>query len=357
MPTLPTNLPELRAFFKSEFPYIFDESNDYSRPFGDDYLSISEFLIDEDRVIWALGTLNEKCVDNFKKKAATGIIKWEDIYEGDRTATKPFGTMKFRKVLTDVLEDNEAVWGFNEGAKLKSASSLDSATRARKLTVKDGTLAVEDGPGGYFQRGDVLPKGVPKLNDFVDPDDFRNFLLQFKYQFKDPGAGADHGEFTHRLQWFAICAACDAQDLALHNRPADLFCFLCNAYCVAKTMKPPEGKNFGLWDCLVDAFRPSLGKAYPTSDDFRSPNRLNDYLISPGALKSEEVGLLAHILKNRAVKRARENDLATKSKAEYVPRWQEKLLSGAPGYVKLSVSNLQQPGTINFLDRSKKPGA
>lgn len=355
MPTLPTDSSSLREFFKKEFPVIFDEHNDYCRLFADDYISISEFLIDEHQVIAALSVLNEECVEDFNVKAKGGIIKWEDVYASDYRTTKPFGTMKFRKVLTDVLEKNEQSFGFNQGAKLKSSGSLDGSTRARKLVVKDGKAEVENGPGSYFQRGDELPKGVPTLNDFVDPEDFRNFLLQFKYQFKDPGAGADHGEFTHRLQWFAICAANKANDLALHNSPADLFCFLCNDYCVAKTMKPPDGKNFGLWDCLVDAFRPSLGAAFPTSDDFRSPNRLNDYLVSPGALKSEEVGLLAHILKNRAVKRANENKLITDSKGEYTPRWQQKLLSGTPEYIKLSASNLQQPGTINFLDKSKTP--
>lgn len=354
MPTLPTDLPALKKFFQGEFPVIFDDANEYCRPFADDYMSISEFLIDEDRVIAALATLNEKCVEDFNKKAKLGTIKWTDIYESDFRTTKPFGTMKFRKVLTDVLEENEQSWGFNQGAKLKSSGSVDSATRARKLTVKNGNFVVEEGQASYFQRGDELPKGAPTLNDFVDPDDFRNFLLQFKYQFKDPGAGADHGEFTHRLQWFAVCTAYEANDLALHNRPSDLFCFLCNDYCVAKTMKPPGGKNFGLWDCLVDAFRPSLGPAYPTSDDFRSPNRLNDYLVSPGALKSEEVGLIAHILKNRAVKRTEENKQMTKN-SEYVPHWQEKLLRGVEGYIKLSAGNLQQPGTINFLDKSKIP--
>lgn len=143
MPTLPTDLPALKEFFKNEFPIVFDDSIEYCRCFADVYLSISEFLIDDERVLAALGSLNEKCVQNFNTKAKAGIIKWEDIYESDHLRTKPFGTMKFRKVLTDVLEENEQSWGFNQGAKLSSSASVDSATRAQKL-IKDGKM-VETG--------------------------------------------------------------------------------------------------------------------------------------------------------------------------------------------------------------------
>src|SRR4029453_3428682 len=58
-----------------------------------------------------------------------------------------------------------------------------------------------------------LPKGSAVAMGNVAGRDFNRILLRHGYHFKDVGAGVEHGEYTHRLHWFAISQA----DLRLTN--------------------------------------------------------------------------------------------------------------------------------------------
>jgi hypothetical protein len=95
--------------------------------------------------------------------------------------------------------------------------------------------------------------------------------LQSATLIKDPGAGTDHGEYTHRVQWFIVHEMkLAAKDNALLR-------------CMgAPEMLPDKGNLNGLWDCIFDRLRrPQRGlKAYIATgkDDFRSPEHFNTWL-------------------------------------------------------------------------------
>ena len=85
-------------------------------------------------------------------------------------------------LLSDVLTENEEKFHF-------TTETGDSQPKTILATPR--TTAVE------------TRKHVPTYHGFVQPDNFIKQLKK-KAQWKDPGAQPVHGEYTHRLQWYAL---------------------------------------------------------------------------------------------------------------------------------------------------------
>ena len=67
-----------------------------------------------------------------------------------------------------------------------------------------------------------MPAGPGYLTDVVGGRDFNRILLRHGYHWKDPGAqGVTHGEYTHRIQWYALLTKWAA--LGLVNKPLLVF--------------------------------------------------------------------------------------------------------------------------------------
>jgi hypothetical protein len=136
-------------------------------------------------------------------------------------------------------------------------------------------------------------------------------LLKNGYHWKDPGADAVvHGEFTHRIQWYAICRAVK-NGLDLTNEPAQVFKSM--GYYSFTTTKN-DGQPTYLWmlccDCVGEEQKKS-SPGQPWSSTFTCPNRLNDYLSKPIEHAWNELSYLKAVLAGRRLKRMKEDPVKT----------------------------------------------
>ncbi len=99
---------------------------------------------------------------------------------------------------------------------------LNKTAKRRDLTPEEASQVAVKAMGIYLSKKEaehglsqsrILPLGV------LSPDLFLK-LPALGYVAKDPGAGIAHGEFTHRLQWFAIMESFE-QDLDEYKKSND----------------------------------------------------------------------------------------------------------------------------------------
>jgi hypothetical protein len=274
-----------------------------------DYEEIGSFLSDTARVERFLVPLETE----IRRQLVAQACNHSSFLNFPRTpeAVKPLATsrkhgganahLKAHKVLTNALRRFEAEAGFNH-ERIQNGSFF--------ADTKEGTLfstaARSDGKGGLTRVTEKmlgrepkpdelnkvkLPQGVPTIVGDLDALAF-NPLLRHGYQFKDVGAGPYHGEYTHRLQWYAIVAARAAGEIELFNTPLEIYRSL--GYLSAKAPdeknggKVPVGSAQQLWmwqalfDTAEDATRARELKtlAYQTKAVYTCPESMNKALIS-----------------------------------------------------------------------------
>jgi hypothetical protein len=105
-----------------------------------------------------------------------------------------------------------------------------------------------------------------------------NELLKARKPFKDVGAGKEHGEYSHRIQWYLI-----SKMTTLQHPVAEIYEKLPGWF--AKDPKNASSRNFYMWEFLVDRDGvPSNASSiiYKTEEqrDFRAPSNLNRWLTS-----------------------------------------------------------------------------
>ncbi len=177
--------------------------------------------------------------------------------------------------------------------ELSEVEAQENFNRGQQAWQQNVDLQHLDVPAQTFRevaRGSAvdLPQGVPTLSGFVDPSVFRQILFAHGYHWIDPGAGAAHGPYTHRIQWYCIVQA-DAR-VAQDKSYLSLFRAMSHKLCLAA-----DGKQ-ALWDLLFDAFK-STSRDTPHSDTYRSPELLNDFLTGHVRLNDPDYKCLARVLK------------------------------------------------------------
>ena len=176
----------------------------------------------------------------------------------------------------------------------------------RKMESKNGFT--------LFESYDKIRKPVT-LGGLIMPNEFRRLIEEGK-QWKDAGVPVEHGESSHRIQWFMI--------MNQLNPPIDGWVeFYKKIGQYEHRQKPPRPKraekmawgsgkpipwkNLGLWDALADR-NPTTGTfaagPYNTTEDndFRSPENLHRYLTD--AANAANFELLNAFLIGRKKKRA-----------------------------------------------------
>ncbi|OUM00818.1 hypothetical protein A8M77_19185 [Variovorax sp. JS1663] len=243
-----------------------------------DYAEIGAFLTDPRRVERFLIPLERE----IRAKIRSGTLMPRTGAEAKPyTTPSKFATptvssanayLKAHKVLSNALRKFESESGFNhekiqqgtffadakEGTLFSTAATSDKAGKLQRVTPK-----IQEAPNKFREpkppemKSVPLPKGVPTVVGDLDALAF-NPLLRHGYQFKDVGAGAYHGEYTHRLQWYAIIAAAAARDIFLFNKPLEIYRSM--GY---QSAKAPDDQNGGvipsgsaqqlwLWQALFD---------------------------------------------------------------------------------------------------------
>lgn len=202
---------------------------------------------------------------------------------------------KTGKLLSGIFSREEMRCGFNglgaTGQPVARSASLHSKAQ---VGVKDPqTTHVQKTPTGFKTaaggRGTAvsLPSGVPGMTGGVKGMDFNRILLRHGYQWKDVGAGAlEHGEYTHRVQWYAITANNHTSaDLSLTNTPLEIFqsmgcLFGRSTWPLSVDDKEAAGFKTYLWEAIFDCFAKSTPGSIAVASPgiFNCPDHLNTEL-------------------------------------------------------------------------------
>jgi hypothetical protein len=328
-----TSVRELVTLFDQSGPYfknlagkLQSQSNlDAKDPGGilDDYATIGAFLSDRDAVLAALVRLETEL--RGKVNAAASDAKFQGIKQSIEGATKANTDPVFKteKLLSGVLAMTELAEGFNNpGNSLATLHSqalefdVGSQDWKRMYTVETGV----DGKTRNVASKTRLPTGLPTVYNDLSGMSFNNILLRHGYQFKDVGAGREHGEYTHRLQWYAICHA----NLPLKNTALQILksMGLLLAGADSDDFKPGDkttragrlaGRHLYVWEALFDcadsadvaATRKTMAWSKGT---FNCPETMNGFLCNTDPAKYsvnriEDLYYLRVLLKTRSRKR------------------------------------------------------
>jgi hypothetical protein len=267
------------GILSSPFGEDWSNSGIENSPFFEDYARIGSYLSDPNQYRYGLQQLHADMQKRFDTQLdnllAQPVLRdlyptWRrgfgqyltGVYRNlDRAAKKRVDRNKisveaiaihaFRKILTDSLTANELNNGFHAG-------QIDNKV-------------------------DILI-GSPTGNEF-------NSFLRGKQLFKDLNAGKEHGENSHRIQWYLI-----SKLGTLANPVTDIYASL-PTWKTAKIGPRP----FFLWEYLVDADGvPSNAAIVPfkteEQSDFRAPSNLNRWLKDG---KEPHLDLLTAVLSER----------------------------------------------------------
>ncbi len=145
--------------------------------------------------------------------------------------------------------------------------------------------------------GFVVPEKLPIFAGFVYGGVFKD-TIKNRMHFKDVGAGSKHGEFTHRIQWYALVKA--GALVSVDKNEAGL------VYgSIHRWLNKSAGEGLPLlqlWNYLFDMQKSLLGEGEALDDsDFRSPENFNTWLT--GDAEPDFCPLLRSFLRMRMSKR------------------------------------------------------
>jgi hypothetical protein len=190
---------EMHAEMASEFPDYFAQPD--RGAFLDDCVRIAAFLSNTDRVRRELKVLEER----LSVKVALGWKEAIAHYELRAHGKKSNLDQGLKHLLSNEMTGLEVQSGFN------SFESVGS-------------------PAGRVQT----------YVGFIQPEQFRH-QVRLGRHWKDPGVPLNHGEYTHRLQWYLL--GTHIKDLT--RQPVRLFMQI-------GEVVHAKGKGLGLWDALFD---------------------------------------------------------------------------------------------------------
>lgn len=237
----------------------------------EDFARIAVFLESKQRVLDELEQLEQLLVAELaRRRAAAGAA----IYERGGIVSPD----DQKRLLTTVLDRWDQGFGFNSMVNyVPETDPIDFGAESMVVTARGRERA----PATFAELKGVLPEGTtPQLSGFVAPPAFRRALLRLGYHWRDPGAGDVHGDMTHRIQWFAITSAYQANRLPLGTFPLYLFQKLASPVCWNERFKADGCPNVGaraLWDLLCDCFHETLQQdpagvgPYSAPGSYRSP--------------------------------------------------------------------------------------
>ena len=306
----------------------------------DDFCKIGAFMSSKNKVLAALKPLEERL-----RLAAHGTIK--NKVEG--FDPKQPVAFKANKLLSGVLGQFEIGEGFNNPelfykdakAKLHSEAHVGKRGAKDELEVEDSNMPKFEKVG--LTREVTLPKGVARAMGNVAGRDFNRILLRHGYHFKDVGAGIEHGEYTHRLHWFALKQA----GLALAN-PLPFLYRCMGSLWAGGEQNVPNGKVY-IWEALFDCFpnkkvaEAQKSVAYSDYGCCNCPDYLNLELCDAQKLETlayvegnaENLWCLRVLMTSRKLKRIAESKLDNQSGFDKLGA---KIRSGTKTYSEAYIS-------------------
>ncbi len=150
------------------------------------------------------------------------------------------------------------------------------------------------------RHGFTVPEKLPTFAGFVYGNVFKE-TIQNGMHFKDIGAGEKHGEFTHRLQWYAVVNAGALQTVPKHQAGA-VFKAIARWLNKRRNDSAATSSLIQLWNYMFDMNAPLAAEGGGlTPDDWRSPENFNGWLTSDA--EPDFCPLLRSFLRSRQTKR------------------------------------------------------
>jgi hypothetical protein len=303
----------------------------------DDYCTIGSFLTDRAAVRAALVPLERELRARAQRTGAGQFSAGGNTVDLPRTAVQaaPYVTrqadndnanvfFKSHKLLSGALHDAETLYGFNH-------ERMVAGTMIREAIAEEGTLhstaVAATGSKTYFKPAGrsardkvALPSGVPTVRGDLAGGLFNMVLLRHGYQFKDVAAGPYHGEYAHRLQWYAIYTASQVtKSINLRNRPLDIFKSMGYQACKADRalVMPNNSRHLYMWELLFDAAESEAraiqisGTLAHSENTFNCPETLTKELMNLNGFNADDEGhlwFLRVLVKARWKKRFDEQD-------------------------------------------------
>jgi hypothetical protein len=222
----------------------------------DDYAAIGSFLSDSSAVLECLVPLEVELRSEVEARAKQASP--QDIGAIIRSAAQGQNSVfKTHKLLTNALEKSEIAAGFNNPEQ--TLATLHSQALEFDTANQQWNKRYDSSSGKRVAQKVTLPKGVPTVVGDLDTLSFNNILLRHGYQFKDVGAAPEHGEYTHRLQWYAIGQAKKLKKIELNNEPLQIFKSMGLLLAGADRLKG-SGLHLYIWELLFDCAE-SAGRA------------------------------------------------------------------------------------------------
>jgi hypothetical protein len=292
------------------------------QPYYGDWCLLGSFLSNTEAVLSAMAELDKAMWERLCVKRLKGTV--------DRVTD--------REMVTSAYHDYCGSYkgGLKKTAVVSGKVTIDKTVVSRLLS--EVLTKFEKSKAFEFETGDFQatvslddrtttsnPKRhAPTYHGFVQPTAFNKQLVK-RSHWKDPGALLIHGEFTHRIQWYAVAS----QLFADGDHAARVFASI-GAY-VGSYARPLPGQgptHLYLWDALCDrtnkkdvSFDDDLFATEDAGDrgrDFRSPENLNAFLVANEGHSEWRWPLLRDFLTARYSKRDYEVERAKADAKSYL---------------------------------------
>jgi hypothetical protein len=258
--------------------------------FYDDYAAIASYLSDPQQYSLALKKLNDEM---------------EVLYSHRLERAYPFYARHAAAFATHFVNQNDYRY-LNKAYKTNKPRELweREQIQAEQAIQQFKKLLTETLAKNELKHGFTIADINPTTDIIVGLPERFNDLLRNKKPFKDIGAGYQHGEYSHRIQWYLI-----TQIRNLNNPAATIYEKLpgWSTKYVEEYSKPRTQRDFYMWEFLVDRDGVPTNAAlipFKTAEqtDFRAPSNLNRWLCDE--VQSETYQWLHSSLKRRWDKRS-----------------------------------------------------
>lgn len=211
--------------------------------------------------------------------------------------TRPRIKNALAELEADMVQQIGGIWLWSD-KKSSAVSHFQKQQEARIAKNSDFSKLLTKALDAFERtHGFVVPQKLPVFAGFVYGNVFKD-TIKNRMHFKDVGAGEKHGEFTHRIQWYALVKA--GALVSVDKEEAGLVYGAIHRWL----NKAPGGGGplLQLWNYMFDMQKSLLGEGETLDDDdFRSPENLNLWLT--GEADPDFCPLLRSFLRARRTKR------------------------------------------------------
>jgi hypothetical protein len=253
--------------------------------------------------------IRQELIEKFGKMKVDGKTIAESPYFGDYVRIgsllstgprEPLLKSAFRSLETEMIAHVSGVANYFSNNTKKAAKASDHFKKVEThYADKLETAAPDDSNYSKLltmslsefekEHGFLATEKPPNYAGFVYGNVFKEGLKK-KQHWKDVGAGAKHGEFTHRLHWYILIRAGAIRDVT-QMQEATIFA----------SIEPWQKGTTNLWTSLFDLLADEISIDGDT-DDFRSPENMNMWLVRDA--EPDFCPVLRSFLRARMSKRA-----------------------------------------------------